>query len=193
MKSDYFSGEITHTEETIFRLFRAQYHTFCKRQMLLRLLAGLAFVAIAVVLAIPMWIKTVILVIGAWLLMSLDFPSQIKADKTLVERRALLPVMKYEFFPKDMKISGEGSMRMDYKKLINLVVDTEYLYLFSSPETVCMIERATVRESDEKLMEFLAEKTGLEWKRDKSFFLLNFYELGHIFLDRYQKKIFLKK
>lgn len=184
-----FRGEIKHTEETILLLFRTQYRTFCRKQMLTRLLGGIALIFAAGLLsAAPMGVRGVFLIIGAWLTVSLDFPSQAKADHAMVARRGILPDMKYVFGDNDMEISGEGTMRMRYEKLIRLVETPEYLFLFSGPESVCMVSRAGITPSDEKLKQFLTEKTHLEWITNGSFLTLNFYELRQIFQDALQLK-----
>lgn len=188
MASPQFRAEIRHTDQTIYRLFRTQYRNFCQKKMLLRFLLGLGLVFLAAFSGLPDVLRIVLLVAGAWLMVSLDFPGQINADKSLEARRGILPVMTYVFYPGEMEISGEGKASMSYKKLIRLVQDADYLYLFSSPDAVCMIDRAAVKPDAEKLMTFLAEKTGLEWKTSKSFFFLNLYDLMQILKKATGKK-----
>ena len=180
MASSLFYGEIKHTDATIFRLFRTQYRSFCQRRMLARFLLGLAMVFTAVFTHFPDLLRVILLILGAWFMVSLDFPGQMNADKSLEARRGMLPTMTYTFYNDEMHITGEGDLTMKYTKLIRLAQDAEYLYLFSGPEAVCMIDRSTVKPDDEKLAAFLAEKTGLEWKTSKSFFLLNLYDLLQI-------------
>lgn len=181
MASALYQGHIKHTEATIFRLFRTQYRCFCQKQMLLRFLLGLALVFLAVLLGkLPYLLRLLALIAGAWFMVSLDFPSQMNADRALELRRTALPEMRYAFSASEVQISGESSRSIQYDKLIRLAEDAEYLYLFSSREMACMIERATITPGDEKLMDFLAQKTGLEWKSYKSFFFLNLYDLVHV-------------
>lgn len=189
MASYLYRGEIVYTEQTILQLFRTQYRSFSRRQMLVRFLFGLALVFFSAFVNLPVWAKSIILIFGAWLIVSLDFPSQVQADKTLQARHGILPKMEYLFFNSEMEISGEGTMRMKYKKLIRLVADSDYLYLFSSQNSVCMIDRHSIRSSDESLMLFLSEKTGLDWKTDKSFFFLNLYDLRQILREGVQNAI----
>ena len=69
-------------------------------------------------------------------------------------------------------------MRIPYKKLTRLVEDAEYLYLFLAENSLCMVERSGVEpEGDAALMEFLSEKTGLAWQREKSLLSLNLWDL----------------
>ena len=59
------------------------------------------------------------------------------------------------------------------KKMVRLVEDKEYLYLYISRESAYMVDRSTVEPGDSgKLKEFLAGKTGLDWT--KPFSLLTF-------------------
>lgn len=180
MSAPLFHGEIKHTEETIFQLFRTQYRSFCQKQMLVRFLLGLGLVFLAAFVNLPNLIRVIVLIMGAWLMVSLDFPSQMNADKSLEVRHGILPKMEYAFGNSGVEVSGEGTMMLKYKQLIRLVEDANYLYLFSSPEAVCMIARSSIKPDDKKLMDFLSEKTGLEWKTEKSFFFLNLYDIRQI-------------
>lgn len=188
MATPLFRGEIKHTDATIFQLFRTQHRSFCQKRMLLRFLLGLAFVFFSAFVDWPDIIRIIALIVGAWLMVSLDFPGQINADKALEARHGMLPVMSYAFHSGEMLVSGEGKLNMQYKSLIRLVLDEDYLYLFSAPDAVCMIDRSTVKPDDEKLIAFLAEKTGLEWKKNKSFFFLNLYDLLQMFKKTVRKK-----
>lgn len=192
MASYLYRGSITHTEQTILQLFRTQYRSFSRRQMLVRFLLGLGLVFLSAFTNLPVWAKGIVLIFGAWMMVSLDFPSQIQADKTLQARHGILPKMEYVFFNSEMEISGEGTMRMKYKKLIRLVQDSDYLYLFSGTDSVCMLERKSIKPSDTELMEFLSEKTGLEWKTDKSFFFLNLFDIRQILMERGKSTVSLK-
>ena len=189
MASPLFRGEIRHTEATIYQLFRTQYRSFSQKRMLVRFVLGLVLVFVAAFTNLPELLRILLLIAGAWFMVSLDFPGQMNADQALEVRKGILPTMSYVFYSNEMQISGEGSLCMPYKKLIRLVQDAEYLYLFSGPEAVCMIDRSTVKPEDaEKLMAFLAEKTGLEWKTNKSFFFLNLYDLVQILKKGMGKK-----
>jgi hypothetical protein len=183
-----YSGKIDHTEKTIELLYKTQYYAYSKLRILARLLIGLAMVVVALTVDIPTWSKALLLLIGAWLLASKDFPAQAKADKALQERKAALPSMSYQFFGEYMLVSGEGSMEIPYKKFARLAEDKDYLYIFMSKDSVCMIDRATVKpRTTEELMKFISIKTGLQWRKEKSFLAINFWDLRQMLKDRKEK------
>lgn len=174
MASCQYSAKIEHTEKTIENLYLAQYHAYEKSKMLLWFAFGLAMIFAAAFATIPTWVKAILLLIGAWFVVSVDFPGQVRADRALEARNAELPKMEYEFHKDQMKVSGEGSMSIPYKKIVKLTEDKYYLYIFMSKDSICMIEKSTIRPKSEKeFKEFLASKTKLDWLNEKSFLAMN--------------------
>ena len=188
MAAYQYYGKIEHTEKTINALYRTQYHVYEKPQMLAWMLVGFAIILVVAFVNLPTWLKGILLLIGAWLVVSIDFPSLVRADRALEARHGNLPKMEYEFHKDAMKISGEGSMSIPYKKIERLIEDKNYLYLFMSKDSICMIDRATLKpKSDKEFKEFLAKKTGLDWQTDKSFLSLNLADVILMFRNRKKK------
>ena len=115
-----YRAKITHTEKTVEQLYKMQYYVYEKPRMLLRMLLGFGLVLAAVVTDIPNWGKALLLLAGAWLLVSKDFPAAVRADRALSERKARLPNMNYSFGPETVHLSGEGSMDIPYGKFTRL-------------------------------------------------------------------------
>ena len=111
-----YRAKITHTEKTVEQLYKMQYYVYEKPRMWLRMLIGFGLVLTAVVTGIPNWGKALLLLVGAWLLVSRDFPAAVRADRALSERKARLPNMNYSFGPEAVHLSGEGSMDIPYGK-----------------------------------------------------------------------------
>lgn len=187
--ADYlYRAKITHTEKTVEQLYKMQYYVYEKPRMLMRALIGFGLVVAAVAAGLPTWGKALLLLLGAWLLVSRDFPAAVRADRALSERKAKLPNMSYCFGPDKVHLSGEGNMDISYKKFTRLVEDRQYLYLFISRNSVCMMEKESVKPSD--LMgfaEFMAKKTGLEWRAEKSFLSMSIYDIRRAFRDMRNK------
>ena len=80
-------------------------------------------------------------------------------------------------------------MTITYKKFQKIAYDREYLYLFVSANSICMIDRRTIRpkEDDLGLMKLIADQTGLSWQQEKSMIFFNFYDIKEMFSER--KKI----
>ncbi len=188
MAAERYTARIDHTEKTINALFRAEYHAFEQRRMLFRFLLGLGLILAAFLVPMPKWVKAILLLLGAWFAASLDFPSQIRADRTIEARHGVLPGMRYEFHPDRVVLTGEGSMTIPYGKFTRLMQDRDYLYLFISRDSVCMLERASLKpQPPETFMRFIEEKTGLNWRREFSYFSLNLADILQILRDRGKK------
>lgn len=184
MAQALYRAKITHTEKTVEQLYKMQYYVYEKPRMIARMLIGFALVVLAAAMSLPTWAKAVLLLIGAWLLVSRDFPAAVRADKALSERKAKLPDMNYAFGPDTLHLSGEGSMDIPYKKLTRLVEDRQYLYLFLSRNSVCMMEKASVKPDDlMAFAKFLEEKTGLKWQAEKSFLSMSIYDIRRAIRD----------
>ena len=184
-----FSAKIEHTEKTIESLYRAQYHAYEKSKMLLWMAIGFALIFTAAFSSFPTWARAIILLFGAWFVVSIDIPSQVRADRALEARKADLPKMEYEFHKDQMRISGEGSMSIPDKKIEKLTEDQFYLYIFMSKDSMCMIDKNTVKpKSVDELKEFLATKTKLDWLNEKSLLAWNLADVILMLRNRNNKK-----
>jgi len=66
--------------------------------------------------------------------------------------------------------------------------DKYYLYIIMSKDSICMIDKITVKpQSEKELKEFLANKTKLDWLNEKSFLLMNLADVILIFRNRKNK------
>lgn len=183
-----FTAKIEHTEITLEELFKTQYYTYNKIRMILRMVFGAIAAVGAVIFEMPMWLKGVLLIMGCWLLVSKDFPAQMRADRALQARHGSLPKMKYGFGEKVFNVSGEGSKDIKYSEIARLAEDAAYLYIFMGKDSVCMMERESIKpESCEDFMKFIAEKTGLTWKREKSIVLMNIFDIKDMIRERNKK------
>ena len=184
MAEAFYRAKITHTVKTVEQLYKMQYRVYEKPRIFLRLLVGFGLVVTAVAAGFPTWARALLLLVGAWLLVSRDFPASVRADRALTERKAKLPNMNYSFGPETVHLSGEGSMDIPYGKFTRLVEDRQYLYLFVSRNSVCMMERDSVKPDDiMAFAKFLEEKTGLSWRAEKSFLSMSVYDLRQALRD----------
>ena len=174
-----YKASITHTEKTVRELYKVQYFCFDKIRIAARFAAGFLLILAAVILGLHVAVKGILLLTGAWLVSTPDFPSQVKADKNLDARKAKkvpLPTLNYEFYNNFFRMSGEGTCDIDYGKIKILIKDKNYLYLFMAENSACMIDKATLADSD-GFMNFMEEKTKIKWHVQKSFFSMNFHDL----------------
>ena len=171
-----FKASITHTDKTVRELYKTQYFCFDKTRIISRFIAGFILILIPITLEFSLVLKGIFLLIGAWLVSTPDFPSQIRAEKNLDARKSPLPVMNYEFYDDKLKLSGEGTCDINYDKIKILINDAKYFYLFISKNSACMIDKTTLENLDD-FMKFMEEKTKTKWRVQKSFFSMNFQDL----------------
>ena len=184
MEGPFYRASIRHTEKTVEQLYKMQYYVYEKPRMVLRLLIGFGLVAAAVAAGVPTWAKALLLLVGAWLLVSRDFPAAVRADRALTERKAKLPDMNYSFGPETLHLTGEGSMDISYRKFTRLVEDKRYLYLFLSRNSVCMLEKDSVKPADIRAFAtFMEDKTGLKWRAEKPFLNMSIYDMRQALKD----------
>lgn len=180
MNNCKFRASIAHTDKTVRELYKTQYFCFDKTRIVARFIAGFIAILAAVIFEISLAFKGILLLIGAWFVSTPDFPSQVRAEKNLAARKNSLPVLTYEFFDDFVKLSGEGTCEIDYRKIKILLQDTNYFYLFLSKNSACMIDKSTLEKLDD-FMIFIEKKTNCKWHTQKSFFSMNFQDLIHSF------------
>ena len=92
-----YSAGITHSKDSLIRLFVMEFKIYERRIILFRLLLGAIIVISAVFLHLPLPVKGVIIALGAWFLSSTDFPARIRADENNRKLNGHYPRLKYEF------------------------------------------------------------------------------------------------
>lgn len=179
-----FIGSIQHTEATLQRLFKTEYRTYHQPRILIQLAVGFVMAALALTVEMDRILQAFLLLIGCLLMIGRDFPASVRADKAVDDRRGKLPENVCSFFGSSLELSGEGSMRLKYDRFQRLVEDNEYLYLFLGSRSVCMIDKTTIKGgSSEELKAFVAERTGLIWRQNRSFFTMNLADLRQMLRD----------
>jgi len=185
-----FEGEIVHTEKTLLQLFKTEYETYERKKIFAWMGVGALMIVLAILVEMALPLRIILLLIACWLLVSSDFPAEMRADKVVETRRGNLPRMHYEFYEKDMKLEGEGSMRMKYDKFQRLIEDSGYLYLFEAKNSVCMIDKDSIQGgSVDQFKEFMEKRTGLEWRRCKSILSLNLTDIIQSARDRKARRL----
>lgn len=176
----YYEGRIEHNKDTIRRLFKAEYDTYEMRKVIFRFAAGAVLVITGLIGRLPVFAQGILLMVGCWLIVSRDFPSKCRADRTLENRKTALPTMVSRFYGEHIELDGEGHMKLSYDKVQYLVEEKGYYFLFFGRDSACMIDGKTLKpDSADKFREFVEEKTGLEWKETTSWLNMSLMDLIH--------------
>lgn len=175
MKNKY-AAYIHHDAKTIELLYKTQYYAYDKLRIAARFIAGFVLIAAALFISLPLWARGILLLTGAWLVSSSDFPAQVRADRVIQARHYNFPEMHYEFHGDSFTLTGEGTMSIPYSKIARLIYDSEYMYIFMSRDSVCMIDSKTLTDK-EGFMKFIESVTGHQWQKTKSLLALTLYDL----------------
>ena len=157
---------IQHSEQTIQLLCKTQYNTFHFRRKALQCLAGLALLLSGLYASLGGAWGPIAAFAGCWLLISLDMPARSYAKRALSQLDGHFPLGRYEFGEDDFTFIGESATdTIPYGKIIRLVEDSNYGYLFLSELTTFMVDKNALADSVDAWRELLSKQTGLPWTR----------------------------
>lgn len=159
-----FTAHISHTYDTILRMFRTMDDMFYFKRKLLMAFGGMA---LAVMGAWNMgnMAGILMLMIGCWLLASLNLPAKNQADNIKKALGGQYPSNKYEFFDQNFVLYAQNQDVVTYDKIKRLVEDEGYCYLCLNEQASYMLEKASLGTDLEKFKAFMEKATGLTWKR----------------------------
>lgn len=167
--------EMRHTEESIRRLARVQYNTYCMGQKLITAVFACALVVLGTFGFFGQVTSLVLIAIGCWTFTGLNAPADRNAKKMIECAKDELPASVYTFEPDAVLIEGDGRKEaLRYENIYSLIWDGAYLYLFISKYSAYMVPMETMPEKDaEELRGFLSRKTGLALERPGSLLSFN--------------------
>lgn len=159
-----FTAHITHTYDTILRMFRVMDDTFFFKRKLLMAFGGMVL-AVLGVWNIESIAGLLFLMIGCWLLTSLNLPAKNQADNIKKALGGQYPANKYEFFDKNFVLYAQNQDVVTYDKIKKLVEDEGYFYLCLNEQASYMLEKASLGTELEKFRAFMEKATGLKWRK----------------------------
>jgi hypothetical protein len=179
--NELYRGKIQHSPASIRILFKTAYYTFHIKRVVLRFVAGGVLVLAGLVPSFPDFLQLIFLAAGCWFLVSADFPSKIKADRTVAVRKSALPVLELFFYDEYMELRDTDSMQIAYRDVKKIVEEQQYYFFIVDENSICMIERNTVSPDDVAAFKrFVSEKTQLEWKERASVFTMSFRDVWEL-------------
>lgn len=157
-------AEMVHSEKTLTRLALTRYNSFQYGRKLLRFLLAMALVLYGLYGDKHLIMPYFSLAAGCLLAANLDARPKAQARQVAAQMKGRFPHSFYSFSQTGFRYYKDGD-EISYKKLIRLVEDREYLYLYVSPESAYMVDKSTVSGGEATLKALLAEKSGLKWTR----------------------------
>lgn len=170
-----FTAHIHHTYDTILRMCRAMDDSFFFKRKLTMVLVGVVLTVFGV------WnmesvAGILLLMIGCWMLASLNLPAKNQADNVRKALDGKYPQNKYEFFDKHFVLQAQNQDIINYSNLIRLVEDEGYCYLCLTVQAGYMLEKASLGNDLEKFKSFMEKATGLTWTKP---YRLSTFNLKH--------------
>lgn len=159
-----FTAHIHHTYDTILRMCRAMDDTFFFRRKILMALAGMVL-AVLGVWNMESVVGILFLMIGCWMLASLNLPAKNQADNIKKALDGKYPQNKYEFFDKHFVLHAKNQDIVNYSKLVRLVEDEGFCYLCLNEQAGYMLEKASLGNDLERFKAFMNKATGLKWTK----------------------------
>lgn len=168
---DVYTASVTFDEKAILRVFRTEYFTYDRIKVLLRAIAGFALIAVAIFASFNTAITVILLLIGCWLFIALDFPSKVRAEGVIAQRKGQKSTVHLHFGEIYIE-TEEDHKQYKYSEIDRLIVDKEYLFIFFSRQKALMLESATIKPQElSAFRNFVADKAGKSWKTTSIFFM----------------------
>ena len=187
--SVYFEAETVFNDDTIRWMFRAEYYSYERLKILFRAGLGLLLLLLAFFFVKITAVKGVLMLIGCWFMVSTDFPSRMRAEQLIESRKGQTSKVRYQFTGDSVLIDQTGRS-LPYDKIDRMLVDKRCFYLFESRQNAVMVPRGIwAEEKQQRFVNFLSEKTGKEWKQNRSMLSMNLRELLDMIHDRHVEKI----
>lgn len=173
-----YTASMQHNAQSIYKLAETQFNTFQFHKKIIRLLLALLLIFIGVFVRGNYFMPWACLIGGCILISSLNARPKYNARKICEGMKGKYPKSDYSFYDKGFKFYEKGEL-IPYARLICLVEDKNYFYLYVSKQSAYMVDRATVSGGDSNaLRRFLSSRTGLDWKKPNTFLSFRFRTLS---------------
>lgn len=184
-KSEEFTVRMEFDDDAIRLMFKTEYFTYEKLRLLLRyvIAAGLIFAAALSTLLMP--VKTIMLLVGAWLFVTPDFPSKVLAEGVIEKRGGQKSTVEYRFTGKGIHIGSQAGI--PYGEIDRLVEDDRYFYIFRDRQNAVMTPKEALSDA-QAFRAFIQEKTGKEFKRNTSLLTMNLRQMIQMVKDQQKSR-----
>lgn len=170
-----YTAKMKHNAETIEKLVLMQYNTFQVGKKIIKIVIALAMLVYGVFTSgSGMFTSYLCLFLGSVMIAGLNVRAKSNAKKLNQQIKGKYPSSDYFFSKTGFRDSEEGK-EIPYSRLIKVIDDKKYLYLYVSRESAYMVNGATVFGDGklEGLKNLITEKTGLKWTNPSSFWNFN--------------------
>jgi len=163
-----YTASMKHDARTIGKLVETQQRTFQFGRRAAHLLVSVLLILYGLFVGKGSFTSYLALVAGCVMVTGLNAGIRRHAQRIVQQMDGDFPQSRYTFFEKGFRFYDKGE-EIPYGKLVRLVEDREYLYLYISGQSAYMVDQSTISGgSPAELKAFLRAKTGLSWTRPNS-------------------------
>lgn len=170
-------------DDSIRRMFRAEYSTYERMHRLSRLGISVVLILLSLLADMPLPAKAVCMLAGCWLFAGRDFYSHVQAERVLEARKGMSSTVAYTF--NQAGIFAEGRKLFGYDEVDRLVEDEDYFYIFKDRQNAAMVPKASVRPvKSQGFRQFLEQETGRSWRENQGLLLMDRKVLAELVRDK---------
>ena len=181
-----YRAKMQHNRTTIHKLIQTQYDTFQFGKKLGHIAIAVGLILYGLYADQTMFTPMFALFVGCVMLANINAYPKANANRVLKMMGEDYPKSDY-VFEKDSFRFNEEAEPVPYSKIIRLVEDREYLYLYVSKQSAYMVDKSTVSGGNvNDLKTFLAIETLQKWSRPANIFNFRVGDLFRKNTDPYQ-------
>ena len=165
-----YKVKMQHNEESLLSLSRMQYDLFCKSNRIVRSLLSVFFIILGLAYSSAWW-GILLIAYGCYLTTSTYSASNHTARKLAAQIKASgcgFPSSEYLFEEDRLRIitlpEREELEALPYSSILRMGEDTEHFYLFRDSYGGYMIPKAALGEQLQDFRQFLASRTGQDFR-----------------------------
>ena len=159
-----YTAYIRHSYDTILRMCRTQYGINNFKNRVLILLGGILLAIVGLPL-INSLIGLVMVMVGCFMITSVDMPARMQADEVKKALGGKYPQNRYDFCDGHFVVVAQNQDIINYSRLIRLVEDELYCYLWIGKSASYMLEKHSLGKELDGFMAFMEKQTGLVWEK----------------------------
>lgn len=176
---ELFIARISYNRNTVMRLSKTIYNVYGGKTKTAIAAGGLMLAVCGFFSGINTPAGISLVATACLLLSQIQYPAVYRARQVVEAFHGNLPEISYHFRKADFAMYiGESEKIYPYSTLINLVEDSEYLYLFPDHSTAFTLDKNNFQKGTaDDFMQFLSNQTSLGWNHYRPFWMLNLSDI----------------
>jgi len=172
-----YRAKMQHNTATIKKLIQTGYDVFQFKRKLLNAAIAFGLILFGLYADQSMFMPWIALFVGCVMLANLNAVPKMQASEVLKQMGGHFPKSDYRFYEKEFSFN-EKEKPVPYKRLIRLIEDRQYLYLYVAEQSGYMVDKGTVAGgSVSELKTYLEIETGMKFSRPANLFSFKITDL----------------